>query len=203
MARSILLALDGSPASDAAIDYGIRLARRNPEVRLTGLGILDEGEIRGPEAVPLGGEAFKEQRDKALLDEAHAKVQSFLAAFQSRCAQAGMNPKIIEARGVPYEEIELEARHHDLVLIERETHFHFETRETESDVFPSLARGSVRPMVAVSTEAPAESGVILVAYDDSRPAARALQMFQLLGLWKDRTVRILTANADPEEAEAR
>ena len=52
--KSILVGLDGSPSSEAAVELGIQWAK-HLNALLAGLGILDEAAIRTPEAEPTGG----------------------------------------------------------------------------------------------------------------------------------------------------
>ena len=54
MLKSILVGLDGSPSSAAAVELGIQWAKRFNAL-LVGLGIVDEATIRTPEAEPIGG----------------------------------------------------------------------------------------------------------------------------------------------------
>jgi nucleotide-binding universal stress UspA family protein len=95
MLKTILLALDGSTYSEAAVELGIRFAKRC-DAMLVGLGVLDEPTIRKPEPVPLGGFYYKRHRDDTLIQEAHERIQQFLDRFASRCAEAGVSCKVHE-----------------------------------------------------------------------------------------------------------
>lgn len=89
MLKSVLIGVDGSPYGNSAIDLGIRWARLF-DASLVGLGVVDEPEICGPEAVPLGGMAYKRYRDESLLVEVHLKVGRALDEFSARSAEAGV-----------------------------------------------------------------------------------------------------------------
>ncbi|WP_128926425.1 universal stress protein [Bradyrhizobium guangxiense] len=61
---------------------------------------------------------------------------------------------------------------------------------------------SPRPVVVCSDEYRYPSDV-LVAYDGSLPAMRALQMYALLGLWREARVHVTSIAADSELATRR
>ena len=63
MLRSILVALDGSPWSEAATTLALDWAARF-EARLIGLGVLDEPSIDRGEPVPMGAYAYTKHRDE-------------------------------------------------------------------------------------------------------------------------------------------
>ena len=62
MLRSVLVGMDGSEYSMAAVDLGSQWAQRSGAV-FVGLGIIDAPTISKPEPVPLGGSAYKVHRD--------------------------------------------------------------------------------------------------------------------------------------------
>ena len=69
MLRVILVGLDGSAYSNAAIELGIRWAKKL-DALLVGLGVVDEATICKPEPVPIGGSSYKQHRDEALVADA-------------------------------------------------------------------------------------------------------------------------------------
>ena len=77
MLRSVLVGVDGSAYSTAAVELGIQWAQRSGAV-LVGLGVIDVPTICKPEPVPLGGSAYKVHRDASLLADASRKVGQFL-----------------------------------------------------------------------------------------------------------------------------
>ncbi|MFI5374446.1 MAG: universal stress protein [Candidatus Rokuibacteriota bacterium] len=200
MLRSVLVALDGSaysePAAALAIDWAGRYG-----ARLLGLGVLDSPSIRGAEPVPLGAAAYKKARDEARLVEAHRRVVEFLADFQARSDAAGVAAEVIEDIGDPAARILREAQRCDLVILARETHFHFETQEEPDETLAQVLRGSPRPVVVVPRELPEGQGIVL-AYGGGREAARTLQTFQLLGLAAGETVEVVSIHREAAEAAA-
>jgi nucleotide-binding universal stress UspA family protein len=200
MLRSALVALDGSPYSETAAALSIDWAKRYG-ARLLGLGVLDAPSIRGSEPVPLGASAYKKARDEARLVDAHRRVVGFLTDFRARSEAAGIAVEVLEDIGDPAARILREAQRCDVVILARETHFHFETQEQPDETLGQVLRGSPRPVVMVPRELPEGHGVVL-AYGGGREAARTLQTFQLLGLAAGEAVEVVSIHRDGAEAEA-
>ncbi|SCY97333.1 universal stress protein [Microvirga guangxiensis] len=77
MLRSILIALDGSPSSLQAAGLGLELARHH-KAHVDGLGIVNSAWIQRPEAVPVGGMAYKTALDLKELQSAAERVDAVL-----------------------------------------------------------------------------------------------------------------------------
>jgi nucleotide-binding universal stress UspA family protein len=200
MLRSVLVALDGSACSETATALAIDWARRY-DARLLGLGVVDAPSIQGAEPVPLGAGAYKQARDEARLGDAHRRVVNFLADFRARSEAAGIAVEVLEDIGDPAVRILREAHRCDVVILARETHFHFETQEKPDDTLAQVLRDSPRPVVTVPRELRGGRGVV-VAYGGGREAARTLQTFQLLGLAAGEAIEVVSIHRDGAEAEA-
>ena len=205
MLTSILIGLDGSPYSDVALGLGIEWAKRF-DALLVGLGVVDEPTIRSHEPVPVGGAAFKLERDEFRIAEARGKVGQFLDDFTRRCTEAGVSSKALKDTGLPFKEILRESHRYDLVLLGHETHFHFETDDKADETLWRVLRRESRPVVIAPPELKSGSSVV-VAYDESPQADRALQAFQASGLDFGQEVFVLcigpteeTATREAEEA---
>jgi nucleotide-binding universal stress UspA family protein len=200
MLRSALVALDGSTDSESAADLAIDWAARYGS-RLLGLAIVDAPTIARAEPVPLGAGAYKKARDEARLVDAHRRVTECLADFRARGQGAGVPVEVLEDTGAPAVRILREAQRCDVVILGRETHFHFETQEQPDETLAQVLRGSPRPVVVVPRSVRAGRGVLL-AYGGGREAARALQTFQLLGLAAGEDIEVVSIHPDGAEAEA-
>jgi nucleotide-binding universal stress UspA family protein len=200
MLRSALVALDGSPYTEAvtalALDWASRFG-----ARLLGVGVLDEPSIHGREPVPLGAGAYKLALDEARMADAHQRVLTFLGEFRARSAAAGVTAEVIEDVGDPAEQIVREAHRCDIAILGRETFFRFETQDRPDATLAAVLRASPRPVVVVPREAARGDGV-LVAYGGGREAACTLQTFQLLGLGMSEEIEIVTVHPDGAQAEA-
>ncbi|HWP75690.1 MAG TPA: universal stress protein [Methylomirabilota bacterium] len=200
MLRSALVALDGSACGESAADLAIDWAGRYG-AHLLGLGILDAPTIQRAEPVPLGAGAYKKARDQARLADAHRRVADLLTAFRARGQAAGVAVEVLEDIGDPAVRILREAQRCDVVILGRETHFHFETQDEPDGTLAQVLRGSPRPVVVVPRSVPQGHGVLL-AYGGGREAARTLQTFQLLGLAAGEAIEVVTIHRDGAEAEA-
>ena len=190
MLRSILVALDESPWSEAATTLGLEWASRFG-ARLVGLGIVDTHSIMGPEFVSVGATDFKRRRDQARMADAEKRVISVLDKFRDRCTTAKIPAGTLRDAGDSAESILRNAHRCDLVLLGRETYFHFETQDEPDETLGRVLRRSPRPTVVVPRELPAGNGVI-VAYGGGREVARTLQTFQLLGLAGGEPTHLIT-----------
>lgn len=200
MLRSALVALDGSPHSEPATTLAIDWAKRFGS-QLLGLGIVDEPSIHGGEPVPLGAGAYKAARDAARMADAHRRVLDFLVDFRARSNAAGVTAEVLEDIGDPATRILREAHRCDVVILARETHFHFETQDQPDATLAQVLRASPRPVVIVPRVLPEGRGVV-VACGGGREAGRALQTLQLLGLAADEEIEVVSVHRDGAEAEA-
>jgi nucleotide-binding universal stress UspA family protein len=188
MLQSALIALDGSAASEVATQMAIRFANtRKGESRhggagpllLTGIAVLDRPTITKPQATPVGGGAYKKERDETLLAEADQKIEAILRHFESVCEAAGMKYATVRAEGLPHEVIAAASHVHDVIVIGQDTNFHFQTGTDRCETFKQTLQNHPCPMIVTPNELPQGNG-ILVAYDGSLAASRALHMFVLM-----------------------
>lgn len=184
MIQSALIALDGSAASEVATLMAIRFAKNTRHqgdgpLLLTGIAILDRPTITKPQATPVGGGGFKKERDEALLAEADQKIDAILRHFESVCEAAGMKYATVRAEGLPHEVIAAASHVHDVIVIGQDTNFHFQTGTDRCETFKQTLQNHPCPMIVTPNEMP-QGNSILVAYDGSLAAARALHLFVLM-----------------------
>lgn len=205
--HSILVTVDDTPSSLAARALAIDLARRTG-ASLRGLTGIELSDLDRVEAVPLGGVEYAYDRLKHREQQAverRARVAGLPAAFQRSLSEQGLEApcSMIEAdvRGALLREIET----CDLVVTGRDTEFHLEPRDGVAPLVEHLITHGGRPVV-VSGPAVAGGGPVMVAYDGSVPAAKALQMAALLGLFgssgSDGAAHVLSVHRDHSEASA-
>jgi len=177
-----------------ALDWAARF-----DARLIGLGVLDEPSIDRAELVPMGAYAYKKHRDETLLTDAHRRVLGFLDEFRSRSAAARVPATVVEDIGDPTQHILREAQRCDVVILGRETRFHFETQDRPDATLGQVLRISPRPVVVVPRALPVGRGIV-VAYGGGE-AARTLQIFESLGIADGEDVAVVTVHRDQTEAE--
>jgi len=198
MLRSILIALDGSPSSLEAAGLGLELARRR-QSHVEGLGIVNSAWIRRPEAVPMGGMAYKTALDLKELDSATERVGAVLRDFRSRAEKAGIPSfEVREIDGSPLQVIEIEAASHDLIVLGRHSMFDVDGEIYELPLYVDrIIRGEPRPVLLVPDPGSepgrdAAQAPVLVAFDGSPASSRAVHMFALLGLAAGRVTHVVT-----------
>jgi len=180
MMKSALIALDGSKSSEVATELGIRFAQRHG-IKLCGIGVLDVPTITAPEASGAWGAGFKEETDRAVLRQAELRVRQFLDRFGSRCAAAGVDHTCIQLEGSPAGQIQRESLLHDVIVVGKDTNFHFATSDQTGETVKRLLRDNPRPVIVMPDELPQGENVML-AYDGSLQSSRALHMFLLAGV---------------------
>lgn len=199
MLKRILVVLDGSKAGSVAKQYAIKLAKAL-DAEVTGVGVLDTPWIMAAQPEPLGGAAFKIHRDQEIIKKNHQKIKDMLARFKALCVENNLKHAVAELEGFPAVEIETLAEKHDLIVIGRTTDFNFDL-EADSDLtVRHIIRDNPRPMVVVTSEFEVDKK-ILIAYDGSLQAARALHMYLLLGIGKGQKVHILSISKNQKDAE--
>ncbi|MDJ0388339.1 universal stress protein [Roseomonas sp. E05] len=183
MIRSILVALDDTPGAAAARDLAISLARRGG-VHLTAAVVLDLPHTRDAQGpVPIGGAAFMEHRNEALARRAEQAAQKALAEFS---AAAGDLPfDTLRLEDAPEPALLKASARHDLIVIGRDCTLGQEAAEDGvAPVIDALLRHGARPLLVVPPRREMTdydpAGTVLVGYDASVPAMRALQLYALL-----------------------
>lgn len=190
MLRSALVPLDGSLASKSAQGLAIELANRY-NLYLEGIGVLDVPTITAGAPTPVGGSAYKTQRDKTLIHDARMKVAEFIESFDAACSEAGVDHECLMVEADPYVAINQSARRHDVIFIGRQTFFHFETQDDPGETLKELIADCARPLIVVPENRGAGTGTV-VAADAGPPSAHAVQLFAQLGLFADEPVHVVS-----------
>jgi nucleotide-binding universal stress UspA family protein len=179
MIRSILVVLDDTPGAEKARDAAIAYAQRTG-ARLTAAVVLDDPHAAAAaQAVPPGAGAFLERRNAALAKRLAEEADAALAACR---AAAGALPfETLTLHDAPAEALIRASARHDVVVVGRDSSLGME--EAKRGVAPSiealLLRGA-KPVVIVPPEAERTEGPVLIGYDGSVPAMRALHAYALL-----------------------
>lgn len=195
----ILICLEGSGSSASAVGLALALAG---VIRATvvGLAIVDEPDIVAGAATSIGGASYRKDRDAALLDDAHARAREWLEGFVALARRAGVAVRTLELAGRPAETIVAEMQQHDVLLFGRDVNFRFETQEHDRYTRDRILRRAGKPIIVVP-ENPVDVGrVVMIAYDGSSAALRALRAFANSGLARDRQIHVATVNDDGAEA---
>jgi nucleotide-binding universal stress UspA family protein len=196
MIKDILVCLEGSASSEAAVGISIELAKELG-ARLAGLAIVDEPDIRAGAAVGIGAASYKQERDDALVADAHKRADAWVAAFERQCKDAEVSARALEIVGRPAASILAKMTAHDLTILGRDANFRFETEKEDPETRDQILRRGVRPVLLVpeGTRAPLGKKV-LIAFDGSGAAKRAAASFAQTGLAATREVHVATVDDD-------
>lgn len=197
MLRTILAALDGTSNSQAVLELGVAWARRF-DAMLVGMAVIDEPGLHYPEEQLLGEAPHFRRINEELLRQATSRGDQILEAAAIRCSEGEVAFKALEPVGEPAEQIARESQRYDLILIARDTRFRLEAERQADDTLTRILHRSPRPVVVVPPEVgPGEE--VLVAYDGSLQASRALRAFEASGLAAGRKVRVACVGQSFEE----
>jgi nucleotide-binding universal stress UspA family protein len=197
MPHSMLTCLDGSTDRPALVEMGIRWARHF-DCLLVGVTVVDEDSLRRPSPGRPGG--YLERLQEGWVARARHEVEAVLEHFALCCTRAGVAYKLLEDVGTPGEQILKEAQRYDLLLMGRHACYHEQADRRHT--LESVLRAAPRPVVVVPDRAPPATGGVLVAYDGSLPASRALYALASSGLHRLGDVHVLSVHATDSVAAA-
>lgn len=204
MIKRILVPLDPSPYTQNAIKIACDFAHQNG-AELTGLAVLDTpGIIDSTGLVGVGGGYYAKHLMEHKENEAYERIQSLLADFSEKCEEAGVAHHEADSQGVPGNEIINQSIYYDLVVLGMRTFFHFETDDKPGDTLTRILNHTITPVYAVPQEVnwPNSSNErikVLIAFDGSLLAARALQQFVRLSFFKRKEVVLLMSGKSNHE----
>ena len=196
---NILLGLDGSPYAQAAIEYACQIALGH-NATITGVAIIDQPGIQlssGP--VPIGGAHYDIRLEEQLVEETQAQAKTILDDFARICEARKIKTVLHADTGSPVSELIEESKFHDFIVIGKRTSFEYNANETYATLERVLKNGLI-PVLAVP-DSVREIKKVLVAYDNSIPASKAVHMFLLLGIWRTCEITLLTVNNDAAAAQ--
>jgi nucleotide-binding universal stress UspA family protein len=200
MIKEALVCLESSASSEAATRLAIAIAD-DFKAHLVGLAIVDEPDIRAGTATGIGGSSFKHERDETLLADARVRAADALALFERRCREANVEARTLEVVGRPASSILAEMERHDLTIIGRDANFRFETESDDTATREAILHRAAQPVLLVPEGAEAPIGsTVVVAYDGSRAAKRAIASFAESGLARSRNVHVATVDDSGEQA---
>jgi len=199
MIAKILVCLEGSPSAAAATSVAIETGKRLAAT-LVGLAIVDEPDIRAGAATSIGGASFKHERDEALVADAREHAARWLTTFADRCQQAGVSARTVEVVGRPAAQILSEMQAHDLTVMGRGANFRFETEESDPETRDTILHRARRPVIIAPDDAVTADGPVLISFDGSSAARRALTSFAESGLVGQREVHVATVDDDGADA---
>jgi len=201
--KKILVPLDLSPFADAATSCACSIAKAH-HAQVDGMVVLDIPEIMGMNT-PFNGWLLPEElkAEKQRYTEAKQRIGDALAHFAASCEPLGVSHLEAEFQGVPADCILEAAGLHDLVVMGLRTHFRPGTSGDVSDSLEQILRSPSAPVLAVphADEDPDKWKRVLVAFDGSPNACRALKEFARVAQPYQFEVTVLSACKDQAHGE--
>lgn len=195
MIRRILIPLDPSPYTKAALEYGCFIAKQH-QAEVCGLAVLDIPEIVDSVSSVARESIYNAERlEQFRKNEAHGRIRLLLEQFKTKCQDEGVIHCQEEIQGSPSKTIIQKSIFYDLVIIGLCTYYHFETTNQPCRFLDKFLDYSVTPILAVpDCFKPIKN--VLIAFDGSLPAVHALHRFTDLANRFDFNVTVLIANKD-------
>lgn len=206
MIRSILLPLADGPISSNAKDCAFWLARKDGS-RIHALAVID---VKAFEIPVLGTpDGFMPsvvtpplEESQTLFDEMSLNAKERLDQFAAECAALNIPCSTDTKTGIPGDLIAREAVAHDIIVMARTGYSRIAGPQEKVDpLVTHVLRGSIRPVLVAGRgfAAGADIRTVLVAFDGSVHAARALMAAAELGSRPGVTCKLVTV-ASSEEA---
>lgn len=201
MLKRMLVLMGETRASVTARRYAFRLARQSG-AEVTGLDGVDLVAIEAPMPGALGAGAFRVRLQEQLKQQAQGMRARLHETFEQECRDNHVNFEWLSFDGDPLAALLLATETRDLVLTGHDTGFEGNIRDQLPEMLAKLLVVAPRPVIVCGDEA-GPGRDVLVAYDGSLPAMRALQMFVLLGLAAGQRIHVTAIGPDQELAVRR
>jgi nucleotide-binding universal stress UspA family protein len=199
--HSILVTVDDTPSCIAAKGLALSLARQTGAT-IRGVTGIDVSDIDGVEPAPVGGAGYayaRLQHRERQANERRARIAGLPESFQRSLAAEGVEARChmmeLDIRGELLRMVET----CDLVVTGRDAEFHLEPLEGMTPLVEHIVARGCRPVVVTGPDN-IGNGPVVVAYDGSGPAAKALQAAALLGIFRSSGAHIVSVCRDHAEA---
>ena len=177
MIKRILVALDMDSDTPVATRYAIEIGMRYSS-RLTGLAVVDMGSI---ESSAFGGGIgtmyYADKMREQLTEDAREKARILTENFALLCNEVD-HVELVE-EGVPFERIVEDMKYHDLLVVGEDPHFFYSHPKSKTDTLAHVVEKTIGPTLVVKKEY-IEVKKVLIAFDGSNEAARAMRRFFML-----------------------
>ncbi|KZE33540.1 hypothetical protein AVW16_08365 [Crenobacter luteus] len=203
MLKNLLLVLDAGPIAEQARELALSLAQTHG-AGLTALSLIDTAPLHAGEAAPAGGSAFLEARNAKWEAEWLEGARERIVHMREAAAAAGVTVSSVLAEDdQPDVALLNQARMHDLVVASSDCHLGAESRPHDTHWLSRYLADAPRPLLLLTPAyrpQAADAGFVVLAYDGSTSAARALQQFAFLGVGHERPRKVVAIHPDAAEA---
>jgi nucleotide-binding universal stress UspA family protein len=198
MIKRILVGLSGSRFTRASVETAVELATRH-RAELTGVTDFDIERLANIGPVPLGAGAEAMRLREQRFEQTEQHINDAIALFRDACAAAGLVHHVIRETGRPFEQLVALWRYHDLTILGLRGLFEYGVLESPDDEVIRILHKGVRPILATS-DVVRPVRRVLVAYNGSMEAAKAMKRFVQLRLWDDIALHLVCFDRDADAA---
>ncbi len=174
--KNILLALDPDEDTPIAIDYACHIAHLH-KASVTGITVVDTRRIeKQASGGGIGSMYYAEKLKEKWTVKTRAVAKKLIDTFADTSTEAHIPFQYKMKEGRPSDRILEEMRYHDILIVGNSPHFFYVHPEEKTTTLTNLVKKSIGPVLIV----PAENitvDTVLVAFDGSTPASRAMQRF--------------------------
>lgn len=193
MIKRVLLGIGGTPFTRVAIQRALELCRIHG-AELTAVTVVDEQRLRyvGPVPIGAGAAAVKLGDHRVAVVSEH--VEEAIEELTRMSDQQGVRLAVHREKGQPFQLMVDYSRYHDVNIFGLRSMFEYDVLEgygvKPADMLDHMARGGVRPIIAVSEQyRPIRK--VLIAYGGSIRAAECMRHFLHMKLWPDVSLRLI------------
>lgn len=199
--HSILVTVDDTPSCAAAKKLALSLARQT-DAAIRGVTGIDLSDIDRVEPAPIGGVGYayaRLQHREEKAKQRRARIAELPEAFQQSFAAEGVEAPCHTMQSDIRGELLRMVETCDVVVTGRDAEFHLEPLEGMTPLVEFIVAQGCRPVIVTGPDSIGH-GPVLVAYDGSAPAAKALQAAALLGIFRSSGVHVMSVCRDRAEA---
>ena len=202
MIRRILLALDPDKDTPVAMHYAFDIAHRYG-AHVTGMAYVDTKRIEeSASGGGIGSMFYADKMREKLVATTREKAQELLDSF----AEASEKEKVTYTEevkeGAPSERIIEEMRYHEMLIMGNDPHYFYGHPDEHTTTLAHVVKGCVAPVLIV-TDKYKPIKTVLLAYDGSAPAARAMQRFAMIRPFgRDLNVHVVGIYEDGDSSKA-
>ena len=204
MIKRILLPLDKSKFTDAAINFAIKMAKAH-DAEITGLVVIDIEGIKssiGP--LPPGVSFYAKELEHSRIEKNFQHVDALLDKFKVTCSKAGVKHRTGMDQGSPSETITAISLYYDVLIMGLRTYYEFDIEDKSGGSFGDILGETITPVFAVPQDYfpphdPNERRKALFPFDGSIPASRAMQRFVQLANPINTEVSLLISHDSKDE----
>jgi len=184
MIKRILIPLDSSAHTDAAVEYGCYISRYF-DAELTGMTVLDiPGIERSVGSVPTGAANYSKllreakKRRELIKKEEKEHINALLERFTTKCKKENVRHRVSRDQGLPHEVIIQKSLFFDFLIIGQCIQFQYDKKDKSTDSLDKILDSAVTPILAVPNNfKPFDKLRAVLAFDGSEPAVRAMHQF--------------------------